>query len=509
MKYVAIFLNLILFYTYSYAQCVKGDCYSGSGTFIFNSGAVYTGQFIKGKIQGKGKCEFTNGNIYFGEWKDQFIDGLGTMKFANGDVYIGQFAKGKLSGVGQMRYINGDFYEGQWSNNKKHGKGNLVQRNGGVISGMWTNGIRLNNENTEELVISAVPTEEIAHSESFRNCNKMYCKTGKGIYTYRDGSVYTGEFKDGFPEGQGVCEYANGDRYQGGWKDHGPNGQGMIHFHSGRVYAAIWENGTPVKELQKEEEPRKNQQKFRSAKAEESPEVNIYAVVIGVANYTHMPRLKYTDDDAYQIYAFLKSPEGGAIPEDQIKVLVDENATKENILSSMENTFWRADENDVIILYFSGHGLEGNFLPFDYDGYNNRLAHNDIMDIIDNSKAKHKVFFADACHSGSLESTKSPLSQSLGSYFKRFEKAEGGTAILASSKGEEVSMEYSGLRQGVFSHYLIRGLKGAADYNDDKIVTITELYDYVYTGVGEYTFNGQHPTISGDYDRDMPVGNRR
>ena len=68
-----------------------------------------------------------------------------------------------------------------------------------------------------------------------------------------------------------------------------------------------------------------------------------------------------------------------------------------------------------------------------------------------------------------------------------FDNSTGGTALLMSSKGEEYSLEDQGLRQGIFSHYLIRGLKGEADKNKNKIVTIQELYDFVFKKVRNYT----------------------
>ena len=78
-----------------------------------------------------------------------------------------------------------------------------------------------------------------------------------------------------------------------------------------------------------------------------------------------------------------------------------------------------------------------------------------------------------------------------------------------SSKSDETSLESSGLRQGVFTHFLIRGMKGEADRNEDKIVNVQELYNFVYTNVREYTGNRQSPIIRGDYDRNMTVGVKR
>ena len=65
------------------------------------------------------------------------------------------------------------------------------------------------------------------------------------------------------------------------------------------------------------------------------------------------------------------------------------------------------------------------------------------------------------------------------------------------------------LRQGVFSHFLIRGLKGEADQDDDGIVRVQELYDFIYVNVRAYTGMRQSPVIKGDYDPLMPVGRRR
>ncbi|MEZ4948396.1 MAG: hypothetical protein R2784_03240 [Saprospiraceae bacterium] len=67
-------------------------------------------------------------------------------------------------------------------------------------------------------------------------------------------------------------------------------------------------------------------------------------------------------------------------------------------------------------------------------------------------------------------------------------------------------MESSGLRNGVFSHFLIRGFeKGEADFDGNKVITIQELFDFVYNNVRDYTGNRQSPLIRGDYDKIMPV----
>ena len=541
------FLSIVMVLTLStlqvlQAQCFKGDCFNGRGTYIYPSGAKYSGQFKNGKIQGEGILYFSNGNKYVGNWVNQYRSGKGKLIYANGDIYRGDFKRSKFSGYGSMTFKNGEKYEGQWNNDLQNGKGIYHYKNGDRYEGQFKNG-KLDGEgimyyqdgdkyvgawknnykdgqgtyfktNGEELAglwmsgkfvdddVSQQEGEEaIVVEKELRNCNKINCDKGMGVYTYTDGSKWIGEFNGGIAEGKGTCYYSNGDKYVGGWKRHAPHGDGIMHYTNGRVVGAVWEYGRPVDDLEAEDDLIAQEH----ISVDSDDKVKIWAVVVGVSRYVHMPVLKYTDDDAYHIYAFLKSPEGGALPDEQIRVLIDEDATRNNILRTMRQVFLKADENDVVMLYYSGHGLPGSFLPVDFDGFNNKLRHDDIKDLLEESKAKHKLCLADACHSGSLMAMRAPFDKKLKKYYDAFENSSGGTALLLSSKGDEFSLEDKGLRQGIFSHYLIRGLKGEADHNKDKIVTVDELFDFVYDKVRIYTGNVQTPTISGEYDPEMPV----
>ncbi|MEL6637394.1 MAG: caspase family protein [Bacteroidota bacterium] len=539
------------------AQCIQGNCYDGRGTYVYPSGAKYQGQFRQGKINGEGVLYFSNGNRYSGQWVDHYRQGEGRLVFTNGDVYEGHFRRSKFHGKGVLDFANGDRYTGQWAddvmhgqgsydyhngdryegwfrqgklhgkgtmyyhdgdrfvghwkNNLKSGQGTYYRANGKKISGTWTAGkihrdqitsgsagIATASTSTTQIEAGTAPTS----SSGQLNCNNTYCHEGQGAYTYGDGTKWVGYFRNGQPEGEGVCYYANGDKYVGGWERHAPHGEGIMYYTNGRVVGALWEYGSMVKKIEAENAPVTTE----AVAVDYNSSVKIWAVVIGVARYDHMPVLKYTDDDAYQIYAFLKSPEGGALPDEQIRVLVDDDATRENIIKSMRQLFLQADDNDVVMVYFSGHGLPGSFLPFDFDGFNNKLYHDDIKQVFEETNAKHKLCLADACHSGTMLAMRAPLNRTLQNYYEAFENSSGGTALLLSSKGDEYSLEDMGLRQGIFSHFLIRGLKGEADLNRDKIISVQELYDFVSQKVRAYTANAQSPTLSGNFDPNMPVG---
>jgi hypothetical protein len=521
MRVKGVILFFFFLPTFTNSQCIEGNCISGFGTYKYGSGAKYQGSFLNGKINGQGTLYFSNGDIYTGSWKSNYMDGSGELSYANGDKYIGQFKNNKKSGIGKLISKN-RVYTGHFLNGKFHGKGRIELSNGETKVGKWINGklmesvdeensqiassYRVKPDKTqpekiysEKIESSLVNTNPTKTRSELKDCNVKYCHEENGKYTYRDGSYFVGPFTDGKPFGEGICYYSNGDKYSGFWKYNIPHGVGTLTKHNGESVKAKWYNGKATERLHEyaKFDPDPND-------VEVDPDVRIWALVVGVARYYHMPTLKYTDDDAYRMYAFLKSPEGGAIPDDQINILVDEVATRKNILASMHDLFSKADENDVIVLYLSGHGLKGSFIPFDFDGKNNRVFYEEINDAFNKSQAKSKVCFADACFAGSLQNSKAVASK-LRNYYTLLNNSSGGTAFFLSSKEQEESLEDRGLRQGIFSHFLIRGLKGEADSNKDKIVKVGELFDFVDSSVKRYTKYEQHPVLVGTYNRDMPL----
>jgi hypothetical protein len=526
--------------------CISGDCGNGQGIFVLAGGAIYIGDFQNGEVHGVGTCYYADGSKYQGEWahrlphgkgtktysdgakrggywhKGQPVDvfgnliveapgaiavakevievqsgclagdchnGQGLFAYSDGSRYDGQFFRGKPEGWGVFQYANGEKYAGTFREGHPHGRGRLERPNGSALSGEWRAGEYLGAENPA----------------SVAGCLQGNCRNGHGVYRFKDGAKYTGYFNQDRPHGQGVVEYPNGERYEGEMAAGAFNGQGILFLANGTQVNGYWEKGAYMGPRP----PLPIPSSWQNPSPSRPPSMRVWAVIIGVAAYNHMPVLRYTDDDAYRIYAFLKSPEGGALDDNQIRILIDEDATKKNILDALENTFGKAGSNDLVFLYFSGHGLKGSFLPYDYDGFNNKLLHEEINERLSRSRAKYKLCIADACHSGSLLAMRDDATPTLNAYYENLARAQPGAALIMSSKSDETSLESSGLRQGVFSHFLIRGLKGEADRDNDKIVTVKELFDFVYNNVRIYTGSRQSPVIQGDYDPNMTVSVRR
>lgn len=531
--------------------CISGDCQEGTGTYILADGSVYVGEFEQGEIHGVGVCYYRDGSRYRGEWAHRLPHGKGTRYYPNGQKrtgnwqqgiaigpdgrfeslasqekyvanniqlqtgcilgncqngtgsyaypdgsrYEGSFRAGKPDGEGVFHYPNGDRYEGQLLRGLRHGTGKLYHQNGTVSYGPWSQGDPISNM--------------AASGQQRTGCIEGDCRNGYGIYIFKDNAKYLGDFRNGQPHGQGIVEYTNGEKYEGEMRDGAFAGRGTLYMTDGNELVGYWDKGAY---LGRQMPYNINIPTSRPATQDYVQTVparhngpKIWAVIIGVSSYNHMPVLRYPDDDAYRIFAFLKSPEGGAIPDEQIRILVDEDATRQQIVSTMQKLFSKAGKDDLVFLYFSGHGLPGAFLPIDYDGMNNQLFHDEISGLLARTQAKYKLCIADACHSGSLLAMKGRDPQALSLYYENLARAQAGTALIMSSKSDETSLESSGLRQGVFSHFLIRGLKGEADLNLDKKVGVQELYDFVYNHVRTYTGNRQSPVIQGDYDPSMLV----
>ncbi len=84
--------------------------------------------------------------------------------------------------------------------------------------------------------------------------------------------------------------------------------------------------------------------------------------------------------------------------------------------------------------------------------------------------------------------------------------ARDGVAILSASSASEFSQEgktWGG--HGVFTYHLVNGLQGAADTNSDGMVTIREIYEFVYRKVADDTGARQHPDLQGRFDNNLPL----
>ncbi len=265
-----------------------------------------------------------------------------------------------------------------------------------------------------------------------------------------------------------------------------------------------------------------------------------WALLIGINRYEHpvsggfnITPLKVAVRDAQTLTQFLTDPTSAGFPLDQVFTLVDGAATKRNILLTLNDIVLKAGEKDLVLIYFSGHGFHDQkrdltyLLPFDaemQDPSTTCIALRDLRDKFDELSANKVVTILDACHSGGIKirGTKGVEESPYQYYLDAFEQAEGRPMLLSSDESE-VSWEMANGQNSVFTHFLIKGMSGEADFDGDGVVGFSEASRYVEQRVPDYTrangLSAQRPTrrdtggaIRGDiplaFDLDTLVGIR-
>ena len=199
------------------------------------------------------------------------------------------------------------------------------------------------------------------------------------------------------------------------------------------------------------------------------------AVLIGVARYSNTVSWKYADDDAYRLYAFEKLY---SVKDKNISILIDEDATNEGILKGIQHQALNCEKENNLFIYFSGYtdstGVHGSDMKSDSD----LLKYESIATVLKKCKAQHKFLVINGAYSKIAEAA--------------FDK--NTTVWFGGSEGEKTP-EDKELKQSIFGHFLNRGLKGEADENNDGILELQELEDYVYQKVKNYTGDKQHPKM--------------
>lgn len=203
-----------------------------------------------------------------------------------------------------------------------------------------------------------------------------------------------------------------------------------------------------------------------------------YVLLAGVSAYQNSQNnLNYTTVDAKSLNAVFKK-QGF-----KTTLITSKYANAANIKKKLRAVANVAKKNDRIIFFFSGHGGPGVLCA--YDDY---VPYTDVVSILSTSKAKEIYCMVDACHSGSAQESANA----------NYGWAEGKDMLFfMACRPDEYSWENGWVGHGFFTKALIKGLRGKADANNDRKVTVREMFNYVYKDVLNRSKNGQHPQLIG------------
>jgi hypothetical protein len=213
------------------------------------------------------------------------------------------------------------------------------------------------------------------------------------------------------------------------------------------------------------------------------------ALIIGISKYRDeiIPSVRYAKRDAETMASYLEA--AGGVSRSRMKTLTDEGATLSDLAAYVEE--WlprRVSANTTVFVYYAGHGtpnpVTGKAFMVPYDGHPdfvNKLYPLDrLYETLEKLPAREVVVMLDSCFSGAtgrsvLPSGARPLTLTV----ENPALTSGKLAVLAAASGTQISSDYDKEQHGLFTYFVLKGLRGDADKDGNGVVDVNELYEYI------------------------------
>jgi len=238
---------------------------------------------------------------------------------------------------------------------------------------------------------------------------------------------------------------------------------------------------------------------------------NALALIVGVSNYENTTaKALYADNDALVFKDYATEKLG--VSERRIKVLLNDGAEESDILLSVKEWLRRSAKpmKSDIYVFFAGHGLasqDGNnmyLLP--HDGSPRLLDDTAILrdrlfaDLKD-TNPKSVTVFLDTCYSGETRNEEMLIAGRPIMIKAKKQSIPSGFTLFSAASNEQISRPLEEAKHGMFSYFLMKGMEGDADSNNDNKITAQELHNYVKGNVTQQSSGSQTPELQGDKDR--------
>jgi uncharacterized caspase-like protein len=219
------------------------------------------------------------------------------------------------------------------------------------------------------------------------------------------------------------------------------------------------------------------------------PNKNSYAIVIGIENYHQkLPKADFATHDAQTITEYLTKALG--YPEENVVTLLNENATNVAMAKYFEK--WmpnNVETGGTVFIYFSGHGApnpktsDAYLVPYDGDpsfidetGYSLKRMYAALGKL----PAKEVIVALDSCFSGAggrsvIAKGSRPLVMNL----QNNVVLSKNITVLSASSGDQTSSTYDEKGHGLFTYFLLKGIKNEDVVKQDGSLKIDDLYGYV------------------------------
>ena len=230
---------------------------------------------------------------------------------------------------------------------------------------------------------------------------------------------------------------------------------------------------------------------------------DLFILSIGVSAYENTKlNLEYADKDAESIIDVFENNTGNLYHEIDGRLVINEIATKDKILESLESLKKNAGPEDITVIFIAGHGTNdelGNYYYLNYDVDLEDLYETGVFWVsfkraITELSSK-VIFIIDTCKSGNVWGKKSDTQLNTVSAIKYIASEGTGQIIMTAATTDTSSFEGFEWGHGVFTYSIIEAIeKGLADYDNDNFISMKELDFYVTMRVKSLTNGKQQPT---------------
>ncbi|MCK4527375.1 caspase family protein [candidate division WOR-3 bacterium] len=239
-----------------------------------------------------------------------------------------------------------------------------------------------------------------------------------------------------------------------------------------------------------------------------------FAVIVGIEEYKYAPVAEFANRDAMIFYEYAKKVL--CIPERNIYIRTNEDATKGEFDKIFGSDGWlerRIKKESKIYIYYSGHGSpdvkthKPYIIPYDIDPNYAKTAVSleSIYSSLSRLESKSITIFLDACFSGEARNQKMILSSVRPlRVVPILENAPFGLTIFTASSGSQMASAYEEKKHGLFTYFLLKGLKGEGDKDGDRKIRAFELFEFIKGNVESkaiYMDREQTPEFQGERER--------
>ncbi|MBB3210155.1 WD40 repeat protein [Rhodopirellula rubra] len=231
----------------------------------------------------------------------------------------------------------------------------------------------------------------------------------------------------------------------------------------------------------------------------------LFILSIGVSDYANDNfDLKYPSVDAESFAELWKPQQGPFYREVETKVLVNENATKPDILDGMDWLITSVTQRDLAMVFLAGHATfdtRSNYYFCSHEVDPDRLRssalpYSAIEQLIQDLPCK-VLLFADTCHSGAATGARGATRAFGQEPWSDIVSDEIGAVLFASSKPRQLSMESDVWGHGAFTRAILDGMNAASsDVDGDGFINLIELDQQISNRVQKLTEGQQTPSTA-------------